>query len=45
MRQGEEVDVNHEEDGNGWLEKEEDGRVFQGARGKTAVSMTPGHEA
>lgn len=29
MRQGDEVDVNREEDGNVWLE--ENGRVFQGA--------------
>lgn len=31
MRQRDEVDVNYEENGNGWLEKEENGRVFQGA--------------
>ena len=44
MRQGDEAAVNCE-DGNAWLVKEENSRVFQGTRGKIAVSMTPGHEA
>jgi len=45
MRLGDEVGVNRQEGGNGWLEKEENGRVFQEARGEIAASMTPGHEA
>lgn len=32
MRQGDEVDANHEEDGNVWLEKEENGSVSRGTR-------------
>lgn len=42
---GDKQDVTCGEDGHGWLEEEEHGRVFQGARGKTVASMTPGHEA
>lgn len=45
MGQGEEVDFSHEKDRNGWLEKEKNSRVFQGARGKIATTMTPEHEA
>lgn len=43
MRQRNEVDINCEQDGDDWLV--ENGRVFQGARGKTAAFMTPRHEA
>lgn len=39
------MDFSHEEDGNGWLEKEKNIRVFQEAQGEIATSMTPGHEA
>lgn len=39
------MDFSQEEDGNGWLEKEKNSRVFQEAQGKIATSMTPGHEA
>lgn len=37
------MDFSHEEDGNGWLEK--NARVFQEAQGKIATSMTPRYEA